>query len=190
MESVALNGPQLMLWTYLQQHPDRAVDDMWRTLSAVVWPEGRLLLRQGDLAREEVDALVNAANSQLQHGSGVAKALREAGGAEFERASRDYVAQHGPVPVGEAAVTAAGALPCRAVLHAVGPVWNERGDEASQRQLLARTVYNVLARASQLGFVSVALPAISSGVFGFPKVSSEVSIVFSFDFRRRRSVQP
>ena len=125
-------------------------------------PEGvALVLRQGDLTEEAVDAIVNAANSQLAHGGGVAGAIVRAGGAVIQQES-DRIA---PIPVGEAGITTAGRLPAKWVIHAVGPRLGE-GDEDAR---LRSAVEHSLAIAHQRGLASVALPAISSGIFGFPK---------------------
>ena len=124
---------------------------------------GGVLLRvvRGDLTEERVDAIVNAASSQLAHGGGVAGAIVRKGGAVIQEESNRVA----PVPVGETAVTSAGGLPARYVIHAVGPVWGE-GDE--DRKLYS-AFYNSLQRAGDLGCTSLSLPAISSGIFGFPK---------------------
>ena len=121
---------------------------------------------QGDLTREPVDAIVNAANSHLMHGGGVAGAIVRAGGRQIQRESNAWVRQHGPVPTGSAAVTGAGRLPCRYVIHAVGPVWRNRGDED---ELLAAAVTSALELAAEHHLESVSLPGISTGIFGFPK---------------------
>lgn len=115
----------------------------------------------GDLTEEATDAVVNAANSALAHGGGVAGAIVRKGGEGIQRESFEKA----PVPVGGAVVTGAGRLPCRWVIHAVGPVWGEGGEEAKLR----RAVASALARAEELGLASLALPAISTGIFGYPK---------------------
>jgi O-acetyl-ADP-ribose deacetylase (regulator of RNase III) len=124
-----------------------------------------LQLVHGDLTEERVDAIVNAANAELQHGGGVAGAIVRRGGAIIQGESNDWVQQHGPVTHGSPALTGAGRLPSRHVIHAVGPVWGE-GDEDAK---LHAAVTGALRLADELGLASLALPAISTGIFGFPK---------------------
>lgn len=124
-------------------------------------------VRQGDLTEEDTDAIVNAANSHLMHGGGVAGAIARRGGSVIQAESDRWVREHGPVPTGQVAVTSAGSLPARVVIHAVGPVW--QGGRAGEDELLRSAVWNSLARAEELKLSSIALPAISSGIFGFPK---------------------
>lgn len=131
-------------------------------LAEHTFPNGpRLLLVQGDITEERVDAIVNAANSHLQHGGGVAAVIARKGGPAIQRESNAI----GYVPVGEAAVTSGGNLPCRYVIHAVGPVWGS-GDEDNK---LRNAVWNSLRLADERRLESISLPAISSGIFGFPK---------------------
>jgi O-acetyl-ADP-ribose deacetylase (regulator of RNase III) len=139
-------------------------------------PSGQCIrLVRGDLTEERVDAIVNAANSHLAHAGGVAAAIVRKGGAVIQQES-DRLA---PVPVGEAVVTAAGALPARYVIHAVGPRWGE-GDEDEK---LRRAGANSLARAEECGCASIALPAVSSGIFGFPKDRcAQILIQTALDF--------
>jgi O-acetyl-ADP-ribose deacetylase (regulator of RNase III) len=125
----------------------------------------RLQLVQGDLTQENVDAIVNAANSHLQHGGGVAGAIVRGGGAQIQAESSAWVRQHGPVTHAKPAYTSAGSLPCRYVIHAVGPVWGEGDEEAK----LAAAVTGSLRVADELHLASIALPAISTGIFGFPR---------------------
>ena len=124
-------------------------------------------VRAGDLTLEEVDVVVNAANASLDHASGLAGALSKAGGPVFQRSSDDHIATHGKVEVGTAVWGDAGTLPASSVLHAVGPMW--RGGDQGEDILLAMAVRSVLDAASASSASSLALPAISSGVFGFPK---------------------
>lgn len=120
-----------------------------------------LQLVQGDLTERDVDAIVNAANSYLQHGGGVAGAIVRKGGQVIQEESNKI----GFVPVGDAAITGAGKLPCKYVIHAVGPRMGE-GDEDNK---LKNAVLNSFRLASEKGLKSISLPAISSGIFGFPK---------------------
>ncbi len=116
---------------------------------------------KGDITKRNVDAIVNAANSHLQHRSGVAKAIVRNGGYVIQKESNKI----GFVPVGSAVMTTAGKMPCKAVIHTVGPRMGE-GDEDNK---LKNAVKNSLTLASQKGFRSISMPAISSGIFGFPK---------------------
>jgi len=125
----------------------------------------RLQLVQGDITVERVDAIVNAANAYLQHGGGVAGVIARKGGPIIQLESNRWVQQQGPVTHAEPAFTSGGNLPCRYVLHAVGPVWGE-GEED---QKLFQAVSGSLKLADRLGVSSIAFPAISTGIFGFPK---------------------
>ena len=116
---------------------------------------------RGDLTESDTDAIVNAANSYLQHGGGVAGAIVRKGGSIIQEESNRI----GYVPVGGAALTGAGSLKARHVIHAVGPVWGE-GEEDTK---LKKAVKSVLSLAADKGLSSVAIPAISAGIFGFPK---------------------
>lgn len=123
---------------------------------------GRVLrLLQGDITERDVDVIVNAANSHLKHGGGVAGAIVRKGGMVIQEES-DKI---GFVPVGNAAATTAGKLPAKYVIHAVGPRMGE-GDEDNK---LKNAVLSSLRLAVQKGLKSISLPAISSGIFGFPK---------------------
>ncbi len=115
----------------------------------------------GDITEEKVDAIVNAANSYLKHGSGVAGAIIRKGGNIIQRES-DRI---GFVPVGQVALTTAGKLRARFIIHAVGPKWGE-GDEDNK---LRHAVKNSLELAERKNLKTIAMPAISSGIFGFPK---------------------
>ena len=122
-------------------------------------------LIHGDLTKERMDAIVNAANAQLAHGGGVAGAIVRAGGQEIQAESTAWVREHGPVSHANPAITGAGKLPCRYVIHAVGPVWGEGDEDAKLRS----AVTGSLALANERSLTSLALPAISTGIFGFPK---------------------
>ena len=127
-----------------------------------------LSLYQGDITDERVDAIVNAANESLQHGAGVACAIVRKGGRQIQDESYRLTKKYGLVNVGEATYTGGGNLPCRFVIHAVGPRWREHGKEKSMF-LLRQACVRSLRLSAQLELSSIALTAISSGIFGMPK---------------------
>ncbi|HXF06166.1 MAG TPA: macro domain-containing protein [Blastocatellia bacterium] len=130
-------------------------------------PTGQTIaLVRGDITEEAVDAIVNAANSALAHGGGVAAAIVRRGGAQIQKESDEWVRRHGPVAPGSVALTGAGNLPCRAVIHAVGPIW--RGGREGEEETLRSAARSSFTLANEQGFRSLALPAISAGIFGFP----------------------
>ncbi len=127
---------------------------------------GRLgvVLVEGDITELEVDAVVNAANPYLKHYGGVAAAIVRKGGRAVQEESDRWVRERGPVPVGGVAVTGAGKLKARYVIHAVGPRYGEEGGD----EKLASAIRSSLEKAEELGLRSIALPAISTGAFGYP----------------------
>lgn len=125
----------------------------------------QLHVAQGDLTGETVDAIVNAANYHLKHGGGIAAAIVRNGGGIIQQESDDWVRLHGPVTNTQPAYTSAGNLPSKYVIHAVGPIWGE-GDEDRK---LSDAIIGSLRCAGELSLSSIAFPAISTGIFGFPK---------------------
>lgn len=121
-------------------------------------------LVEGDITELEADAIVNAANRYLKHGGGVALAIVRKGGEIIQKESDEYVRKHGPLPVGGVAVTSAGHLKAKYVIHTVGP----RYGSPSGDKKLADAIINSILKADELGLESVALPAISTGVYGYP----------------------
>jgi O-acetyl-ADP-ribose deacetylase (regulator of RNase III) len=113
-----------------------------------------LRLVKGDITERDVDVIVNAANSYLKHGGGVAAAIVRKGGAIIQKES-DKIVVGGFVPVGSAVITTAGKLPCKAVIHTVGPSMGE-GNEDNK---LLRAVQTSLALAAEKGFKSISMPA-------------------------------
>jgi O-acetyl-ADP-ribose deacetylase (regulator of RNase III) len=127
----------------------------------------RLLLLRGDIVRQDVDAVVNAANRALLGGGGVDGTIHSAGGPAILEACRELRRTTWPdgLPTGEAVATTAGDLPARWVIHTVGPVYARDADPA---RALAACHTNALRVADELGARTVAFPAISTGVFGYP----------------------
>ena len=135
----------------------------------------------GDITIEAVDAIVNAANEYLQHGGGVAGVISRKGGSAIQKESDEWIRQHGTVTHAHPAWTSGGDLPVNYVIHAVGPVWGEpqstgAGGDADQN--LRDAVFGSLHVADELACASIALPAISTGIFGFPKERA-ANIIFS-----------
>jgi O-acetyl-ADP-ribose deacetylase (regulator of RNase III) len=116
----------------------------------------------GDLTTQEVDAIVNAANEALAPGGGVCGAIRQAGGDEIFAEA----ATLGGCATGDAKATGAGRLPARHVIHAVGPVWH--GGTRGEPDLLAHAYTRALEVAADLGCRTIALPALSTGIYGYP----------------------
>ena len=123
---------------------------------------GRIELVQGDITKQAVDAIVNAANSSLLVGGGVDGAIHRAGGPAIFEESRLL----GGCETGDAKATTAGDLPARHVIHTVGPVW--QGGDAGEDELLASCHRRSLEVAVELGSRTVAFPAISTGIYRFP----------------------
>ena len=128
-------------------------------------PGGRVFeVVLGNLLEEPVDAIVNAANGHLSHGGGVAAVIARAAGSALAEEGDRLVAERGPIPVGEAAVTTAGDLPYEGVIHAVGPHQGV-GREGERLEAALRAAF---LRAHERGWASLSFPAVSSGIFAVP----------------------
>ena len=139
---------------------------MNQILREEIYPGGQVFqIVQGDITQERVAAIVNAANAGLQHGGGVAGVISRRGGPSIQEESDSWVQDHGPVTHSNPAYTTGGSLPCKFIIHAVGPIWGS-GDEDPK---LAAALTGSLHLADELRLESISFPAISTGIFGFPK---------------------
>lgn len=138
--------------------------------------EGRVHVVVGDITKQDVEAIVNAANSSLLGGGGVDGAIHRAGGPEILEECREIRRTRFPqgLPTGEAVITTGGKLPALYVIHTVGPIYgNQDGKEA---ELLANCYHNSLTLAVEKNLTSVAFPSISTGIYGYPRAeAAEVS---------------
>jgi deltex-like protein len=133
----------------------------------------KVTVKKGDIVRQNVDVIVNAANRRLDHGEGVAAAIcRAAGGSSFQEECRMLVRKIGEVKEGQAVYTGSGSLPFKIIVHAVAPHWSFVDNQSTQNKnfsLLRNACYSSLSVVQQKGATSVAIPGLGSGVFGFPK---------------------
>ena len=129
----------------------------------------RIVVKVGDITREAVDAIVNAANSSLLGGGGVDGAIHRAGGPEILAECRRIreTRYPGGLPTGEAVITTGGRLPAKHVIHTVGPIYGQHGGD--EPRLLASCYENAIALAAKHGLETIAFPAISTGVYGYPR---------------------
>ena len=132
-------------------------------------PDYFVSVHVGDITQQDVDAIVNAANSSLLGGGGVDGAIHRAGGPAILAACREIRATRYPggLPTGEAVITPGGNLRARFVIHTVGPIYGQNGGRDAQ--LLAACYENCIALAAREGLATIAFPAISTGVYGYPK---------------------
>ncbi|XP_043930931.1 protein mono-ADP-ribosyltransferase PARP9-like [Protopterus annectens] len=142
-----------------QPEPEMLYEKTIRGLKISVWKD--------DLTTHKVDAVVNAANEYLDHVGGLAKALVDVGGQIIVRESKDLIEKCGKVKTGDAVVTTAGYLPCTKIIHAVGPIWGT-DNQNDARRLLAKAIHSILQKAFECRIKTLAIPALSSGIFGFP----------------------
>src|ERR1039457_5771499 len=128
--------------------------------------EGTVLAISGDITRQKVDVIVNAANSSLLGGGGVDGAIHRAGGPAILEACRQIVERIGRLPAGQAVATPAGRLPARYVIHTVGPFWS--GGKQGEPETLANRHRDAIRIADELQLASIAFPAISPGASRYP----------------------
>jgi len=134
-------------------------------LAELPFPAGRMFqVVRGDLLKEPVDAIVNAANGQLAHGGGVAAIISRAAGPALQAECDRIVRERGPLPTGSAVASGAGKLPFKGVIHAVGP----RQGEGEEEEKLVRALGAAFRCADEAGWSSLSFPAVSSGIFAVP----------------------
>jgi len=151
----------------------------------VVVNKTRLSLIQGDITKQETDAIVNAANSSLMGGGGVDGAIHRAGGPSILEECKRIRAEMGhPLPTGQAVITSGGNLKARYVIHTVGPIW--RGSNAGEAELLASAYRESLKLAVQHNLTSVSFPSISTGAYGYPiEEASRVALEAVMEFLKQ-----
>jgi len=141
-----------------------------------------LELVEGDITKLDTDAIVNAANERLAHGGGVAAVIAQAGGPTIQKESEKWVREHGRVSTGSAAITSGGDLKADYVIHAVGPVYTSMSKPKAAK-LLGSAVESALEMADENALRSVALPAISTGIYGYPMdEAAEVMLKTAVDY--------
>lgn len=126
----------------------------------------RFVIKQGDITKEQVDAIINAANCSLTGGGGVDGAIHKAGGPSILAELKQIIAKIKQCPTGDAVITGPGKLKTENIIHAVGPVWH--GGKKGEPEQLESAYYNSLILAKEYGAKTVALPAISTGAFCYP----------------------
>ncbi|KAA3635262.1 MAG: hypothetical protein DWP92_11350, partial [Armatimonadetes bacterium] len=150
------------------------VDIPSNAAAAVSLGDSTLVALTGDITKMPVTVIVNAANVELVHGGGVALAIATAGGPAIEAESRQWIDENGPLAPGIAALTSAGEMPSEYVVHVAGPIHTPGQDNEG---LLATAVIGALDAASEIGATTLAMPAISSGIYGYPPDEACVVIV-------------
>ncbi|MDY1038397.1 O-acetyl-ADP-ribose deacetylase [Enterobacteriaceae bacterium RIT714] len=139
----------------------------------------------GDITTQHVDVIVNAANPSLLGGGGVDGAIHRAAGPQLLDACKIVRHQQGECAPGQAVITIAGDLPAKAVIHTVGPVW--QGGEHHEARTLEDAYLNSLRLAAANGYQTIAFPAISTGVYGFPKAAAaEIAVATVSDYLTRK----
>jgi len=135
----------------------------------------KLCIIQGDITKQDTDAIVNAANSSLMGGGGVDGAIHRAGGPAILEECKRIVARQGRLPTGKAVITAGGNLKAKHVIHTVGPIWH--GGNKGEPELLASAYLESLKLAADNNLNSISFPSISTGVYGYPvDQASEVAL--------------
>jgi O-acetyl-ADP-ribose deacetylase (regulator of RNase III) len=152
--------------------------------------QARLRLLQGDITRQDSDAIVNAANSSLMGGGGVDGAIHRAGGPAILEECKQIVARQGRLATGKAVITTGGNLKAKHVIHTVGPIW--RGESQGEPELLASAYRESLKLAADNNLESLTFPSISTGVYGYPVNEAArvaISTVIAFLSQEKTSIK-
>ena len=145
-----------------------------------------IIVKKGDITEESTDAIVNPANSFLRHGGGAARAIAIKGGAIIQKQSDNIIKEIRHLSVGKAVITDAGNLPCKFVIHTVGPHWGEEDESAKFR----KAIFSSLTIAELYNLTSLSMPAVSSGIFGFPKPQcAKILMETCIEFLRQDDVE-
>jgi glutamate racemase len=182
---IDLKGEASTAWWTTDTRTSRDDDRIWESIDIPVEAvaatrSGNATLSgiEGDITRMTVDVIVNAANIRLMHGGGIALAIADAGGEAIDRESMEWISAYGPLVPGVAALTSAGDMPSSYVVHVAGPIYSADQDNEA---LLSAAVLASLDTADELEVVSVAVPAISAGIFGYPADEATTVIAASAD---------
>lgn len=130
--------------------------------------QSELILKLGDITKERVDVIVNAANSSLMGGGGVDGAIHRAGGPKILEECKAYVAKRGRLPTGQAMITSGGNLPAKYVIHTVGPIYSQKTELRTKNLELRNCYLNSLKLAAEKGVKTIAFPSISTGAYRYP----------------------
>lgn len=143
----------------------------------------KIIVKRGDITKENTDAIVNPANSSMEHGGGAAYAIVKAGGEEIQLDSNSIIEKTGYIPTGKAIITDGYKLPCKFVIHVVGP----RMGEGNEREKLRKAINSVLILGDLYNLKSISIPAVSSGIFKFPKKEcARILLETSLEFLKNR----
>ena len=182
---IDLKGDAATAWWTTDVQTDREDERFWEAIDIPVNAiaakrsgNATLTAVEGDITRMPVDVVVNAANTDLMHGGGIALAIARAGGHTINDESAEWIAAYGPLVPGVAALTSAGSMPSSYVVHVAGPIYTQ-GEE--NETLLAAAVLAALDTVDEIEETSVALPAISAGVYGYPADEAAAVIAAAAD---------
>uniref|UniRef100_A0A669CZJ1 PHD-type domain-containing protein n=4 Tax=Oreochromis TaxID=8139 RepID=A0A669CZJ1_ORENI len=164
-----------------------------RIMSAQLTQDVDISVWIADLCKFQVDAVVNAANTSLQHCGGLALAISESGGPKIQKESNTYIAENGPLRIGEAIVTSAGNLSCKKIIHVVGPCMQSKPsakDVTQAKPILRQAIISVLQKAEEHKLCSIAIPAVSSGIYNFPaRACADVIVQTIYDHVKNKTTK-